>query len=150
MGRSSLIGSPLLNIIRMGVSPSSPGASPSTMPQMVCQFLSATSPRALQEAMTHRCVLDVTVSVYPSVATRAGFLAKTTFLTTDWREQSKLATEYWWSSASHHSQLQLLTGQRVAPSRFHMPGAAASYRVWTLPGITKQGRKVQPALSSVG
>lgn len=150
MARSSLIGSPLLNIIRTGVYPSSQGVSPSTIPPTVRQFLNATSPRALTEAMTQAFVLDVMVSVFPSVATRGGFLAKTTFLTSDYKGRSRLVTEYWWSLASHHSQLQLLTGQRLAPSRFHTPGGAASYRVWTLPGITKQARKVQPALSSDG
>ena len=150
MARSSLIGSPLLNIIRTGGFLSSPEGSRSTIPLKVSQFLKETSPLALREAMTLRCVLDVTVSVYPLAATRAGFLAKTTFLTTDWRAQSRLVTEYWWSLVSHLSQLQDLSGQRVQRERWHNPGAAVSFRVWTLPGITQQGRKVQPVLSSAG
>lgn len=150
MARSSLIGSPLLNIIRTAACRSLQAGSPSTIPQTVRQFLNATSPRALTEAMRQAFVLDVMVSVFPSVATRGGFLAKTTFLTTDYKGRSTLVTEYWWSLASHHSQLQLLTGQRLAHSRFHTPGGVASYRVWTSPGITKQARKVQPALSSDG
>lgn len=150
MGRCSSIGSPLLNIIRMGASPSSLGGSQSTIPPKEFRFLNETSPHALKEALQHRCVLDAMVSVFPLAATREGFLALTTFLTTDYKGQSRLVTEYWWSLASHHSQLTALTGQRVQRERWHNPGAAVSFRVWTLPGITRQGRKVQPALSSAG
>jgi len=150
MARSSSIGSPLLNIIRERSSRSSREGSPSTIPPTVSRFLSATSPRAFREALTHRSVLDVMVSVCPSVATRDGFLARTTFLTMDLQARSRLVTEYWWSLASHHSQLMDLTSQRVPRERWHNPGAALSFRVWTLPGITQQGRKVQPVLSSAG
>lgn len=150
MGRSSSIGSPLLSIIRERSSRSLREGLPSTIPPRVSRFLNATSPRAFREALTHRSVLDVTVSVFPSVATRDGFLARTTFLTTDWQARSRLVTEFWWSLAFHHLQLSELTGQRVPRERWHNPGAALLFRVWTLPGITRQGRKVQPVLSSAG
>lgn len=150
MGRSSSIGSPLLNIIRTGVFLSSQEASPSTIPPKEFLFLNETSPRALREAMTHQSVSAVTVSVYPSLATRAGYLARTTFSTTDSKGQSRAVTEYWWSLAYHHSRLAELCGQRVRPEMFHHPREALSFRVWTLPGIIPQGRKVRPVLLSAG
>jgi len=150
MGRSSSIGSPLLSIIRAGAYQSSPEGSPSIIPPKVCQFLSETSPRAFKEAMTRLFVLDVTVSVWPCLATRDGFLAKTTFLTMVFKERSQLVTEYWWAVASQLSLIEELSGQRVPPEIFHNPGGVRSYRVWTLPGISPLARKARHALLSDG
>ena len=150
MARFSSIGSPLLSIIRGAGSPSSRGASLSIIPQKAFLFLNVISPRAYREALTRPSVLAVTVSVFLSVATRAGFLAKTTYSITDSKGQSKPVTEFCWLLASHLSTLEQLTGQRVDRSKVHQPGEAQLFRVWMSHEITGRGRKLMPELSYGG
>lgn len=150
MARFSSIGSPLLSIIRGVDFPFSQGASLSTIPPKVSQFLNAISPRAYREASILPFVSAVTVSAFLLVETRAGFLAKTTYSITDSKGQYRPVIEYCWLLASHLSALEQLTGQRVDRSRVHQTGEVQLFRVWTSPEITGRGRKLMPELSSVG
>lgn len=141
--RSLSIGSPLLSIIRQGASRLSPGDSTFfTMVPELC-VLNAIAPRAFREAMTHQCVLDVTVSEFPYQGTSVVFRVRTTFLILDGKGREHQLIEY-----------SLALGSQLSPIQYCCRAgkgyAERLYRVWTLPRIMQPALKRKPEPLSAG
>lgn len=141
--RSLLIGSPLLNSIREGASRSLPGVLPCSMTAAATRVMKELAPRVFQDHSSRLYGSDVTVRVFTSPETSAGFLVKTTCSTTDGPAQLRQLIEFCFKSASQLSALLVGFPKTVT-------GLAADYRVWISPLTFARGQTDKREPSSVG
>lgn len=98
--KSLSIGSPFLSYIQsQNRSQFSPVESTLTMTHSATLALKEFAPRILRDHLKQACESKVTVVIFHSVETLAGFLAKTTCLTADGSKHSIKLIEYCWLEA---------------------------------------------------
>ena len=144
--KSLSIGSPFLNYIQsQNRSRSSQGESMSTMTPLVTLVLKEFAPRILKDHLKQASESKVTVVIYHSVETSAGFLAKTTCLIADGKRRSGNVIEYCWLEAYQLSMPDRLGLQLVRETH-----RAREYHVSTLPPILRRVQSLKPAILSAG
>lgn len=141
--KSLSIGSPFLNFTRLrNSSQSSAGESSSTMTQSVEHVMKEFAPRLFRDHMKQVLDSKVTVSIFHSQETSAGFLVKTTCSIWIGSKLCPKLIESCWTKDSRPSVLD----NALIPLIKQTP-AARVYLVWTSPVILRrvQNPKQEPS-----
>lgn len=144
--KSLSIGSPFLNFMRLKNStPSTAGESSSTMMQSVELVMKEFAPRLFRDHMKQVLESKVTVNIYHSVETSAGFLAKTTCSIWVGQKLCPKLIEFCWVKDSRPSVLE----KALIPLIKRTP-AVHVYLVWTSPAILRRVQNLKQDPSSDG
>lgn len=141
--KSSSIGSPFLNYMRLtNSSRSTAEESSSTMTPSVEHVMKEFAPRLFRDHMKQVLDSKVTVSIYHSVETSAGFLVKTTCLIWIGTKLCPKLIEFCWTKGSRPSVLE-----NASIPLIKQTPAVREYLVWTSPVILRrvQNRKQEPS-----
>ncbi|PTQ76462.1 hypothetical protein C8R26_11755 [Nitrosomonas oligotropha] len=144
--KSSSIGSPFLNFIRLtNNSQSIATESSSIMTPSAMLAMKEFAPRLFRDHLKQASGLKVTVSMYHSVETSAGFLVKTICSTWDGNKPLIKLIEFVWIEA-----YQLSLPEQWGLQRMSQNHLVREYLVWTSPVTLRRVQNLKPAPLSDG
>ena len=144
--KSLLIGSPFLSYIRLtNNSQSIAMESSSIMTPSAMRAMKEFAPRLFRDHLKQVSGLKVTVSMYHSQETSAGFLARTICSTWDGNKPLKKLIEFAWLEA-----YQLLLPEEWGLQRVSQNHLVREYLVWTSPVILRRVQNHRPEHLSDG
>ncbi|MBX3631201.1 MAG: hypothetical protein KF908_15125 [Nitrosomonas sp.] len=117
----------------------------STTIQKAMRVLKEFAPQSFQEVTKPESISSLTVVIYHSVATQAGFVAKTTYSMQTGKEQFKSVIEY-----CYLEDYQLFIPEKLAMQLVKETYLVREYRVSTLPLTLQRVRSRKPVTLSDG